>query len=332
MLDADPPLHTALRRTVNHPFTRRAVAGYEQQVREVVTDVLDQALAQDKFDFVEQIAVRVPIRVLCRILGVPAGDEPLIVELSDKLIANTDPELTDVLFGSADSDDYRLLPFRNPAALDVHAYGRDLAAAKRRDPDTSLVSHLVNGLNGRGPLKGRDFDAMFLLLAVAGNETTRSGLSLGLDALIDHPDQWNRLRSDQSDAFLNTATAELLRYTTPLHHFRRTATRDTELGGQRIAAGDKVVVWYPSGNRDETVFAEPHRLDLARTPNPHLTFGRGGPHRCLGEHLGLLEIRIVLQELLKRVTGFERTGAARRVRSNFANGLKTLPVVVTGRP
>ena len=326
MIDVDPPEHTVLRRAVTHPFTRRAVSGYTDRVRAVVTEVLDGALAPEgEFDAVEEIAVKIPIRVLCQILGVPREDEHLLVTLGDRMIANTDPDLTDVLFDGADSDDHRLLPFRNPASLEMHAYGRSIARLRAADPRDDLVSHLVNGARGRDRLVGRDFDAMFLLLVVAGNETTRSALSLGVQAFLDHPQEWERLRRLGPQA-LPAATEEVLRFTTPLHHFRRTATRDATLAGRPIAAGDKVVVWYPSANRDGTVFADPDRFDVARDPNPHVSFGRGGPHRCVGEHLARLEIRITLEELLLRVRHLEQAGPASRVRSTFVNGLKALPV------
>ena len=164
---------------------------------------------------------------------------------------------------------------------------------------------------------------MCLLLVVAGNETTRAALSLGLEALAAHPGQWELLAAG---ADLDTAVEEILRWTTPLHHFRRTATRDTVLRGQRISAGDKVVVWYTSANRDEAAFADPYAFDVTRDPNPHVAFGRAGPHRCLGEHLARLEIRIVLAELLRRAARLEVTGPPRRIRSNFTNGLKSLPL------
>jgi cytochrome P450 len=330
MLDMDPPGHTALRGRVNPPFTRRAVQRYEQRVRDIVVDTLDRALAEGTFDYAEKVATRIPIRVLCQILGVPQEDEDVLVHLGDKLIANTDPDLTDVLLDGADTEPYRLLPFRNPAALDMHAYGRNLAQRRLDEPRDDLVSALVHGGNGREPLRGRDFDAMFLLLVVAGNETTRSALSLGLDTFMDHPDQWQLLRRLGPSA-VPSATEELLRWTTPLHHFRRTATRDTTLSGRPIAAGDKVVVWYPSANRDETVFERPDVLDITRDPNPHVSFGRGGPHRCVGEHLARLEIQITLEELLARVDRFERAGSPTRVRSNFVHGLKSLPVTAIRR-
>jgi cytochrome P450 len=325
MLDLDPPQHTPLRQSVTAPLTRRAVARYDAPIRAVVRDVLDATLPLGEFDLVETVARRIPIRVLAQLLGVPPEDEEYLVTLSDRLIANTDPDLTDVVFDADDTDPYRLLPFRNPASLELHAYGRRLAERRLAEPRADLVSSLVHGTGGQSPLRGRDFDAMFLLLVVAGNETTRSALALGVQALVEHPDQWDLLRRLGPDA-LPAATEELLRWTTPLHHFRRTATRDTTIAGRPVRAGDKVVVWYPAANRDETVFPDPDAFDITRDPNPHVAFGRGGPHRCVGEHLARLEIWITLEELLARVDRLEATGPAPRVRSNFVNGLKSLPV------
>jgi cytochrome P450 len=167
---------------------------------------------------------------------------------------------------------------------------------------------------------------MFLLLVVAGNETTRQAIASGLLALMEHPEQWARLRDDPG--LVPTAVDEIMRWATPVLHFRRTATCDLELRGQTVRAGDKVVVWYVSANRDEDVFAEPFRFDVGRRPNDHVSFGRGGPHFCLGAYLAKLEVRIVLEELLQRVERFELTGAPRRLRSNFTNGFKTMPVRV----
>ncbi|MFC1406305.1 cytochrome P450 [Streptacidiphilus cavernicola] len=325
MLDTDPPRHTALRRTLVADFTRRQAQRHEQEIRSLVRPLLDRALALGGFDAVEHLATAVPIRVLCRMLGVPAADEALMVELSDRLIANTDPELTDVLPDSADSERYRLLPFRSPAALQMHEYASRLRAARRDRPAEDVLSRLAAARIDGLPLDEREFQAMFLLLLVAGNETTRSALSLGIQAFVEHPDQW-QLLLDGAD--LDLAVEEVLRWTTPLHHFRRTATRDTELRGRRIRAGDKVVVWYTSANRDEEVFTDPYRFDVTRDPNPQIAFGRGGPHRCLGEHLARTEIRVVLEELVARGVTLRGNGPARRVHSNFTNGLKSLPVLV----
>ena len=275
-------------------------------------------------------AAAVPIKVLCRLLGVPEHDEGLLIDLGDQMIANTDPDLASVLLDGGESEQYRLLPFRSPAALQMFDYSRRLSQARQRQPRPDLVTALVQGTIGGRPLPDREIDAMFLLLVAAGNETTRQAIALGVQALLDHPGQIAVLHS-ADDRGWRTAVEELLRWTTPLHHFRRTATRDVELGRSKIAAGDKVVVWYTSANRDENVFRDPYRLDLRRSPNPHTTFGRGGPHRCLGEHLARLELRVLLQELLPVLPRLEPDGEPARIRSNFTNGLKQLPVRISCR-
>lgn len=327
LLDMDPPRHTALRRTLVADFTRRQALRHEEQLREVIRPLVRGALARGTFDAVDDLATAVPIRVLCRMLGVPAADEPRMVELSDRLIANTDPDLSEIQPDSPESDRYRLLPFRSPAALEMHAYARALRADRAEHPQDDVVTRLGQARIDGLPLTEAEFQAMFLLLLVAGNETTRSALSLGIQALVAHPAQWELLRAG---ADLDRAVEEILRWTTPLHHFRRTATRDTELRGRHIRAGDKVVIWYTSANRDENVFRAPYDFDITRDPNPHLAFGRGGPHRCLGEHLARVEIRLVLEEFLALGVTLHADGPARRVRSNFTNGLKSLPVRVSG--
>jgi cytochrome P450/uncharacterized OsmC-like protein len=298
MIDTDPPGHAELRRLVAADFTRRRVALYADEVRQVVRTVLAQALPAGTFDAVERIATAVPIRVLLRILGIPRADEDLMIKLGDRMIAGTDPDLGDE--GTGD-DRYRLLPFRSPAALEMREYSawfRD--AARQRGNDTSLLARLASAQMNGEALSQADYDAMFLLLVVAGNETTRSALALGIEALARHPEQWRWLRGG---ADLDVATEEILRWATPLHHFRRTATRDAVLRGRPIRVGDKVVVWYTSANRDEDVFADPYRFDLARNPNPQISFGLGGPHRCLGEHLARLEIKVVPFVLTATGTG-----------------------------
>ena len=330
MIDMDPPGHTRLRRIVTPAFTRRAVAAYEPRLRELTRVVIDRAVEVGEFDAVTAVAAAVPIQILCELLGVPAEDQDTMIELADRMIANTDPDFTDVLLDGADSERYRLLPFRSPAALDMFAHSRRLTTERRAAPRADLMSRIVGAeVDGRR-LSQREIDAMFLLLVVAGNETTRQAIALGLLALLERPEQLDRLRAaDPTEAAV--AVEEVLRWSTPLHHFRRTATCDVELRGQRIRAGDKVVIWYTSANRDEEVFADPYRFDIRRQPNNHLAFGRGGPHRCLGEHLARLEIRVVFEELLARVDQIESTGPAVRIRSNFTNGMKRLPVRVCPR-
>lgn len=326
MLDTDPPRHTRLRRLVNKEFTPRSVAQYEGLLRELTRVILDRALALGEFDFVDEIAKMLPIRVLCEILGVPQDDNGVLIALGDRMIANTDPDISEVHPASAESAAYRLLPFRSPAAAELFEYGHRLAERRRADPRPDIVSNLVHAEIDGERLSEREFDVMFLLLVVAGNETTRQAIAHGMQALIEHPDQLARLRADPG--LMPTAVEEIARWASPVLHFRRTATCDTELRGVRIAAGDKVVTWYASANRDEEVFERPDEFDIGRSPNPHLTFGGGGPHFCLGAYLAKLEVRVMFEELLPRLDSIELTAPPRRVRSNFTNALKSMPVRV----
>jgi cytochrome P450 len=213
--------------------------------------------------------------------------------------------------------------------MEVFRYGHQIAAVRRDDPKDDLVSKLVTWEDEDGRrLTEQEFDTMFLLLVVAGNETTRQSIAHGMKALIDHPDALQRLR-DQPE-LMPTAVEEMLRWSSPVIHFRRTATCDVELHGTRIGTGDKVVLWLISGNFDERQFPDPLRFDIERKPNNHVTFGRGGPHFCLGAHLAKLETRILFEELLPRLGSIEQTAPARRIESNFTNAYKSMPVRVTG--
>ncbi len=330
MLETDPPRHTRLRGLVGPPFTPRAVKAYELALRELTREILDRALPLGEFDFVEEIAKELPIRVLARLLGTPESDTDRLIDWGDRMIANTDPDYADVLHDSPASEAYRLVPFRSPAALELFEYGHALAAERRREPRDDLVSKLVHTEIDGERLTEREFDTMFLLLVVAGNETTRQAIAHGMLALVEHPDQWERLRGDPQLAWERGAD-EILRWSTPVLHFRRTATADTEIRGQPIAAGDKVVVWYVSANFDEEVFEAPERFDVGRSPNRHLTFGGGGPHYCLGAHLAKLEVQVLFDELLPRLAALEVTGPVERMRTNFTNAIKRMPVRVTAR-
>ncbi len=330
MLETDPPRHTRLRGLVGPPFTPRAVKAYELALRELTREILDRALPLGEFDFVEEIAKELPIRVLARLLGTPESDTDRLIDWGDRMIANTDPDYADVLHDSPASEAYRLVPFRSPAALELFEYGHALAAERRREPRDDLVSKLVHTEIDGERLTEREFDTMFLLLVVAGNETTRQAIAHGMLALVEQPDQWERLRGDPQLAWERGAD-EILRWSSPVLHFRRTATADTEIRGQPIAAGDKVVVWYVSANFDEEVFEAPERFDVGRSPNRHLTFGGGGPHYCLGAHLAKLEVQVLFDELLPRLAALEVTGPVERMRTNFTNAIKRMPVRVTAR-
>jgi cytochrome P450 len=327
MLETDPPRHTRLRGLVGPPFTPRAVKAYELALRELTEAVLDRALPLGEFDFIEEIAKQLPIRVLARLLGAPDEDTEPLIAWGDRMIGNTDPELADVLHDSPESERYRMLPFRSPAALELFEYGHGLAAERRRDPQDDLVSKLVHAEIEGERLTEREFDTMLLILVVAGNETTRQAIGHGMLALVEHPAEWRRLR-DEPELVWTAGADEILRWSSPVLHFRRTATRDVELGGRTIRAGDKVVVWYVSANFDEQVFEDPLRFDAGRRPNPHVTFGGGGPHYCLGAHLAKLEVQVMFDMLLPRLAELELTAPPERMRTNFTNALKRMPVRV----
>jgi cytochrome P450 len=331
MLDTDGTRHRALRRLLQRELTARALAGFDTFLRSLTASTLDAALAASgPFDFVRAVSADYPIRVLVRLLGIPDGFGDQIISWSNRLVGNTDPEYADVLLGSAESEKYRDLPFRSPAALEVFAYGDELARQRRGGSGTDLVSKLVNTVPSDGvPLSERDFHNYFLLLVAAGNETTRHSISHAMLALIQHPRALRRL-AGQGD-LLPVAVEEFLRWASPVYHFRRTALRDIELRGQQIRSGDKVVLWLASGNRDSGVFARADEFDITRSPNDHVTFGKGGPHFCMGSSLARLELQIMFEELVRRIDSIELAGQVEYVRSNFIHGIKRLPVRVTAR-
>ncbi len=324
MMETDPPRHTRLRRIVSPLFTPRAMREYEPFCRDLARQVLDRALPSGEFDFVEDISRQLPIRVLARVLGVPDEDTEQLITWGDRMIGNLDPEYSDAVVDQVDTSEYRLLPFRSPAAAELTAYGHQMAERRRGDPRNDLVSKLVHAEVDGQSLTKFEFDNFFSLLVVAGNETTRHSITMGMLALMDHRDAWRRLAEDPS--LMPVAVEEILRWGSVTMNFRRTATRDLSFGGQEIRAGDKVVVWFISANRDEEVFPEANRFDITRQPNPEVAFGSGGPHFCLGAPLARMEIRVMFEELLPRLKDIELTGPVSRLRSNFINGVKHMPV------
>ena len=331
MIDTDPPPHTRMRGLVNKGFTPRVVNGYEERIRRLARGILAQAFEQDAFDWVESVAAEIPMWVFSEIMGLPVEDRRLIIELGDKILGNTDPEVVgeeNVAELALRDPELRKLPFSSPFSLDLMAYGRELGEARRREPHDDITTKLVEAELDGSRLSEQEFGTMFVLLTTAGNETTRHTISLGLLDLLTHPDELRRLVDDPSLAA--TAADELLRRAHPVHHFRRTATRDVVAHGRRIKAGDKVTIWYAAANYDEDKFADPYRLDVGRTPNRHVTFGLGGPHFCLGSHLARLEIKVWLEEMLPYLPRVEPAGDPVRLRSSFFNGIKRMPVRVRG--
>ena len=330
MLETDGERHRALRKLLQPEFTPRALADYETFLRGLTATTLDNALPQGEFDFVAEVAADFPIRVLAQMLDVPEADIPQLIKWGNRMVGNTDPEHADVLANSEESDQYKDLPFRSPAALEVFNYGFELAAKRKGGNGTDLVSKLVNQVPSDGiPLDDRDFRNFFLLLVIAGNETTRHTITHTMRNLMDNPQAVALLRENPD--LIPWAVEEFLRYASPIYHFRRTARRDAVLGGKNIKAGDKVVVWFGSGNRDSTMFDDPYKFDVTRNPNEHMTFGRGGPHMCLGNSLARIEIQIMFEDLLSRPYNIEYNGEIEYLRSNLVHGIKRFPVKAVPR-
>lgn len=311
MLNMDPPKHNKFRRLVSTGFTNRMVTQLEPHVRQICADLIENVAQKDSFDFVTEIAAELPLLVIAELLGVPMEDRHKVFDWSNSLVGFDDPEYkTSMETGKI-------------ASAQMWAYANDLANKRKEHPLDDLVSVLMKAEVDGDRLSEQEFDSFFLLLAVAGNETTRNLISGGMLALIQHPDQRARVLADPS--LLPTCIEELLRWVSPLIHFRRTATRDVHMHGQTIREGDKVVIFYPSANRDERRFVNPETFDVTRTPNDHLAFGIG-EHFCLGANLARLEIKLIFEEMLRRLPDLELAGPVRRLRSNFLNGIKGMPV------
>ena len=329
ILESDGTRHLALRKLLARDFSVGQLRRYEDFLRGLARTSIDAALAQEDIDFVDAIAADFPINVLARLLDVPDEMIPQLITWGNAIVGFSDPELSDVLVDSDEAQQYKHLPFRSPVSLEIFEYGRQLAKERRGGDGEDLVSKLVNRIPEDGiPLTDTDFDNYFLLLVVAGNETTRQAMTLSMKALMDNPEQMQYFLDNMDKAQI--MVEELIRYASPVYHFRRTATKDVELHGKTIKEGDKVVMWFASGNRDDSKFADPYELDLTRFPNDHMTFGKG-PHTCLGANLARMEIRILFEELLPRLASIEQTGEIERVRSNFVNGVKRFPVRVKAK-
>src|SRR4051794_10518201 len=341
MLNMDPPDHSRLRRLLTRSFTPRAVAALTGAIETTAARLVDEVLDRGRCDFAKDLAADLPLLTLADVLGVPAADRWLLFDWSNRVIGWQDPDYAvsavfDPAAGTAMAREALALrpapdaggrmpdPRTRAGMPDLYAYARLLAEEKRRSPGSDVMSILlaqVDEQDGRVSLD--EFENMFWLFAVAGNETLRNGLPGGLIALLQHPEELAALRADP--ALLPGAVDEMLRWWTPVMVFRRTATTDAEISGVRVRAGDKVVVSFTSANRDETVFADPERFDVRRSPNPHLTFGHG-PHFCLGAQLAKAQMRALFGELLRRTRSIELDGEPVLLRSTFQRGVKRLPV------
>ncbi len=325
--ETDPPEHMATRVKVAKAFSKPVVALFEGQIRDLCAEILDAALAQGTFDATKAIARQLPMRMLGRIIGTPDADLPWLVEKGDALIANTDPDFTTHVLDRMTTDEFRMMPFNSPAGAELYVYARDLMARKAASGDTSGVLNMILQPGPDGSvISESEFRNFFCLVVAAGNDTTRYSIAAGIQAMAHQPELLGLM---QSGAVWDTLPDEVIRWATPALYFRRTATRDFDMHGRTVRSGDKVLYWFASGNRDETAFDEPFRVDPARTPNRHLAFGQGGPHVCLGMWLARLEVRVLFQELAKRIRSIEPAGPQKFLRSNFVGGIKELPVRVT---
>ncbi len=326
LMEFDPPEHTRLRRLVNRGFTRRTVETFEDGIRELASGVIDEALSNTDFDFVTEVAQQLPMRMLGRLLGTSDADGHQLVKWGDALLGNTDPEFTDHPIDLTDTEAFRMVPFRSPAAIEIFQYAQEQAADRRSCPRDDVITRLLEPTLDGTPLTDHEFNNFFTVLVAAGNDTTRYTLTHGLWTLMNHPELWDAWRADPSAT--PTAVEEILRTSSVTMHFRRTATRDVEMRGKQIREGDKVVMWFNSANHDPDGFDNPMRFDLLREQNDHMTFGRNGPHLCVGAWLARMEIRLVFEELMKRVDRLEPNGPIERLRSNFIAGIKHMPVKV----
>jgi cholest-4-en-3-one 26-monooxygenase len=315
MLNMDPPLHTRYRRLVNKGFTPRMVRDLEESIHRATDAIIDEVIETGHADFVTQVSAELPLQVIAELLGVPPQDRHRMFEWSNRMVGNEDPEYQD-------QQELALT-----SAMELYAYASELFAKKRIDPHADLMSALTTVEVEGERLSDLELELFFLLLTVAGNETTRNLMSGAMHAFFQHPDQWQRLLTDRS--LLPTAVDEMLRFVTPVMNFRRTAMVDTELSGTTIAAGDKVVFFHASANRDEDIFTDPDTFDIGRDPNPHIAFGGGGPHFCLGTNLARMEIRVMYEHLLDRMPDIRQDGEVQRLQSQFINGVKHIPVAFT---
>ncbi|HUR34232.1 MAG TPA: cytochrome P450 [Vicinamibacterales bacterium] len=327
LMEMDPPEHTTYRRMVQPPFTHTEVRAAEAGIRLLARSVVDDVSGTERFDFVEAIARRLPMRMLGKMLGIPDEDGAWLAAQGDALIGNTDPEFTTHPVGLVDTDPYRLMPFRSPASRTLFAYAEEQARQRRHHPTDDVISMMLRPKRDGAPLSEEEFKNFFTLLVAAGNDTTRYTMTAGMLALLQHPEQMAELRDTPS--LCAGATEEILRWGTVTMHFRRTAVQDADLSGTRIRAGDKVLLWFISGDYDERQFADPFRFDIRRTPNEHLAFGLKSPHKCIGEHLARIEIQALLEELLPRLTDVRLNGPVERLRSNFISGIKHLPLAAS---
>jgi cholest-4-en-3-one 26-monooxygenase len=316
MLMTDPPEHTRQRKLVNKGFTPRMVGALETHIRELTTGIIDEVIESGRADFVVDIAAELPLQVIAEMLGVPHEDRLKLFDWTNRMVGSEDPEY-EVEAGQVVE-----------AQAEMFMYAQALADDRRANPRKDIVTTLLEAELDGDRLSEMDFNLFFMLLSVAGNETTRNSMAHGMLAFFRNPDQWAKLVEDPKGRS-SLATEEIVRWASPVMYFRRNVTKDTVIRGQELKAGEKVAIYYCSANRDEDVFDRPFEFDISRDPNPHIGFGGGGPHFCLGANLARLEIWVLFEELARRMPDIELVGEPDYLRSNFIGGIKHMPVVFT---
>ena len=317
MINMDDPRHARLRRIVSRAFTPRMIGKFEQDVARVAAQIVDDLVAGGPCDFVENVAARLPLTIICRMMGVPDSRYDMVLRNTNIILSGADPDFLSADIGEAVG---QILT----AGQELAALVTGLATTRASHPADDLVSSLVTANIDGEQLTSAELASFFILLVVAGNETTRTAISHALMLLTEHPAQRARLL-DAFDDRIGGAVEEIVRYSSPVMFMRRTLTRDYTMNGHAYREGDKAVLFYWSANRDETVFTDPAEFDITRTPNPHVGFGAAGPHFCLGAHLARREITVMLRELLGRIPEGSAAGPPDRLLSSFINGIKRLP-------
>jgi cytochrome P450 len=320
MIAMDDPRHARLRRIVSSGFTPNRLRNLLGEVERAAVEIVDGVRDRGSCDFVTDIAAMLPLKIICDMMGIPESEYRFVFDRTNVILGATDPEYV--------SDLTLAIPMILQAGQELAALAEDLAGVREKQPADDLTSVLVHAEIDGERLTKSEIGSFFVLLTAAGNETTRNAISHGMKALADHPDQRHRWMNDFEN-LAPTAVEEIVRWATPVIHFRRTATADTTIGGQPIREGEKVIMWYCSANRDEAVFDAPDRFDIGRTPNDHVGYGGPGPHFCLGAQLARREITVMFRELFRRLPDIEVTGEPAYLSSNFINGIKHLPCEFT---
>ena len=316
MINMDDPRHGQQRRIISRGFTPRALGSIEASVEKRAEAIIDRVIEKGECDFVTEIAAPLPLEIVCDMMGIPESQTQLVFERTNKILGLGDPEFV--------AEGTNPIVAALQAGSELAAVMRELADERRKNPREDLTTALINVAGDEDILTDEELASFFVLLVVAGNETTRNAISHGMKALCDNPDERRRWVAD-FDGLAPTAIEEIVRWATPVIFMRRTVTRDTELGGKTLRAGDKTVLWYSSGNRDADVFDDPYRFDLTRDPNEHVGFGGPGPHFCLGANLARREIRVMFREIFRRLPDLQITGEPEPLRSNFIHGIKRMP-------